>query len=212
MIKLCIKDVLRNRFFLPILLALNIAYIVIQFQSMALQNKILWRYETFYVIVIAGLVPLVLHLRYGDKNREIIKNSVAVRVENVFSYYFYYVVGIWLVIELMLVVSIPVICLGEKGDVQRSLLFSSHVGIVAVVFCTLYIALTHLIGRYMIAWVIYLVSVFVIMLVNAPDSYIWFLYGTGDIVVEHWHGKCIMLVSVLVLYGISRIRKRLEKR
>lgn len=212
MFKVCKKDILRNRYFFFILFLLNAVYVGIHFLPKYLFAKMLWGYETAYVIAVAVLIPVVLFFRYGDKNRQIIADIIEPKIQKAQAYYKGYVLGVWLAVAVMFLITMPVIVLVSNADLLRSLFFLLHIIITTGQLLLLFIGLVNFIRKYMLAWVAYLAAVFILMIVNAPASYLWFIYGSDYSVRQHWMGKMWIFIGLLVFCIISSAFDSVKKK
>lgn len=213
MFKVCKNDILRNRYFFFLLFLINAVYVGIHFLPEAVFTKVLWGYETAYVIFLVVLIPVVLFLRYGDKNRLIIADIIEPKIWKVQAYYWVYVLGVWLTVSAMFFITVFVLLFVPKADLLRNICFLLHLIITAGQFLLLFIGLVNFIRSYMFAWVAYLVAVFILMIMNAPASYLWFIYGNAYTVWQHWIGKICFFAVLFVFCIISIVfDKQIKKR
>lgn len=210
LIKIGMKDVIRNYYFLFALAFINILYIFLW--NTPFVDEVIWKYEAFYVIVIALLIPLVMHCRYGDIQREIIKEIIYSKIEKCFFYNFFYLLETVLFAAVGIVSASIVILITADASLLREILFIVHIIMTCCIFIMLYINLIYIISKYLLASAIYLIFVFVLVLINAPESYLWFNYGMLRNQGLHWLGKSIILGSLSIMFGvIIYLRKKGKK-
>lgn len=218
LIRISLSDVIRNRFFLPVLLCLNILYAAIHFLPQNIFDNIIWRMEAAYVIILAFLIPPMMYSRYSENNRAIIQTVVYPKIKR--SYYYNLTYHFWIVacVLFLYVISSLVTMFMPNADIPRQLLFAFHLLMVCCILLQLYVNLISVIQRYLVAAAAYLIAVFLLILYNAPSSYLWFEYYSieyKEYEIQHWIGKGILLLCMTVcnglLYGIKLLKNHLHK-
>lgn len=210
-IRISLGDVLRNRFFIPVLLCLNIIYVVIHFLPDKMYNKMVWGFEAVYVIFFALLILPMMYSRYSDHNRAIIQTVIYPKIKINYLYNTTYHLWIAVCVLILYAISALVILFTPNADILRQLLFALHLLAAACILLQLYVILITIIQRYLIATAAYLIAIFLLILYNAPSSYLWFEYFSMEYKdydnMHHWIGKGIILLCVTVCNGfISYIK------
>lgn len=216
MISLCRKDVFRNRYFIPVLFTINLMYTMIHFQPEKVFYKMHTGVQAVYVLSIALMIPFLLYMRYGDENIGIIEDVIKTKILNICQYYLYYWFWILLVILSFTSIVAALLMFSDNSTLPRSGLFVASILILCITLMQLCVVLFKIIKNFLRAFFVYLICLFVLVLVNSPDSYLWFVYETEieNLMLNHWIGKVILLLIITSLNIVSRQfgdKKRIKK-
>ncbi len=204
-IRISFGDVLRNKFFIPVLLCLNVIYAAIHFLPDKMYNDMVWRFESTYVILLALLILPMMYARYSDHSRAVIKTVIYPKIRRSYLYNLAYHLWIAVCVFILYAISALVILFTPNVDILRQLLFALHLLVIACILLQLYAIIITIIQRYLIAAAAYLICMILLVLYNAPISYLWFEYYSmeyKDYEIQHWIGKGILLLCVTVCNGL----------
>ncbi|MDL2301995.1 hypothetical protein LJC58_06545 [Lachnospiraceae bacterium OttesenSCG-928-D06] len=214
MIRLCGKDVFRNRLFFLILLIFNMGYVAIHFLPKGQFNSLCIEFQELYIMVIAVLIPSFMNQRYSDVNRNIVQETIGAKVRNLDLFQICYQVLIIHAILAVTLVTLVILSFLPNFSLFQEILFACHIYIISILFVLLFIGLVNIINRFILGSVIYLVSVFVLVLINAPYSYLWLKYSMEYDLTDgtHWIGKGLFLFLFFIIYSMSFSIKRVRER
>lgn len=198
MFRLCIKDVLRSRFSILLLVFLNLGYIAVHLMPDHIRENFIWGYEVVYIISIAILIPIMLAQRYSDTNKEIVNNVVAPKVKKIEHYHDLFLGAVLGTIVLLLSFSILILMIFAKTDILRCFLFWLHILLIGYLFILLFTGLVNVIDRFLLSWVFYVFIIIGLILWNSPASYLWFIYTDTYPVNTHWLGKIVLVVAISI--------------
>ena len=214
MISLCRKDVLRNHYFIPVLCVVNMMYIVIHFLPEDIFYTMHTGAQAVYVLSIALMLPFLLFMRYGDENISIIENVIRPKLLNIRSYYFYY--GFWILLLILGFASASAVAavFSDNSTLPRSSLFAASILTLCATLMQLCIILFKVINQFIYAFFVYLICLMVLICVNAPDSFLWFVYEPEIefFVRDHWIGKGILLLVVTGVNGVVSYCKQSKRK
>lgn len=210
---ICRKDVVRNRFFLLLVGAINLMYILVHFLPGKHFDRMLLSVQALYVMGILVMIPLMLYGRCGGVNRQIIKNVVLPKIHFDRAYFgFYYM---WVIVFVLTgaFVTGMVICLSAKGSFVHSVLFFTSVLILVLSMIQLGIVIFSHFEKYVLGFMVYFLCMVVLLVINAPDSFLWIVcdYEDTNQMLQYWFGKIVLLVIAMVGYGVSEYRMRGKK-
>lgn len=215
MISLCRKDVLRNYYFIPVLFVIDLMYTVTYFVPEKIFYEVHRGIQGVYALGIALLIPFLLHMRYGDDNTGIIENVIRPKVLDIRKYYMYYLYWMLILILDFAAAAAVAAAFSANGSPARSLLFTADIVVLSVTLIQLFVVLLGIMKKFFYAFLAYLLCILALLLVNAPDSFLWFIYepDVEGLMVNHWIGKGILLFIVTMLNGgrILFIRSRYSK-
>lgn len=203
MISLCRKDVFRNYYFVPVLFVINLLYMVTYFVPEKIFYEVHRGVQGVYALSIALLISFLLYMRYGDDNTGIIENVIRPKVLDIRKYYMYYLCWILMLILGFAAAAAVVVAFSDNGSPARSLLFTADILILSVTLTQLFIVLLGIVRKFFYAFFAYLLCLLALLLINAPDSFLWFIYEpeVKGLMLNHWIGKGILLFIVTVLNG-----------
>lgn len=209
-IRISLGDVLRNKFFIPVLLCLNAIYAAIHFLPDKMYNNMVRELEAAYVILLVFLILPMMYSRYGDHNRAVIQTVIYPKIKRSYLYNLAYHLWIAACVFILYAISALVILFTPNADILRQLLFALHLLVTACILLQLYVIIITIIQRYLIVAAVYLIALFLLVLYNAPTSYLWFEYYIIEYKqydnLHHWIGKGILLLCVTSCNGILRLR------
>ena len=204
---LCRKDVLRNHYFIPTIFLINLMYIGIYFAPEKIFFKLHTGTQAAYVLSIALMIPFLLYMRYGDDNVNIIENVIRPKIMDIHSYYIYYWFWILFIISGFAAVASVILMFSDNSNLYRSSLFVADIFVLCTTLMQLFIVLHKMIKKFVYVLIIYILCLLGLIFINAPDSYLWFVYDTEieNLMLNHWIGKGILLFIVAVL-NITQIQ------
>lgn len=199
LIKIGIQDVFRNYFFLPTLIVMNLVYCGIQLLPFTVYEDLLWRYEAFYVVAIVLLIIPLMYTRFSERNREIILTVIYPKLLKKYGYNLSYYLIIGGSIFMVFLSIASVISIFAEIDVTRNLMFGFHLLTVTLIGFLLYINIFMILKNYFFSIAVYLMGIFGLILINAPNSYLWFDYQGNQWDVKLWIGKGIIIILLLII-------------
>lgn len=215
MISLCRKDVLRNHYFIPVLSVIDLIYIVTYFVPEKIFYEVHRGTQGVYALGIALLIPFLLYKRYGDDNTGIIENVIRPKVLDIRKYYMYYLCWMLILILGFAATAAVAAVFSANASPARSLLFTADILVLSVTLIQLFVVLLGIVKKFFYAFLAYLLCILALLLINAPDSFLWFIYEpeVEGLMLNHWIGKGILLFIVTALNGgrILFIRSRYSK-
>ena len=215
MISLCRKDVLRNYYFIPVLSVIDLIYIVTYFVPERIFYEVHRGTQGVYALGIALLIPFLLYMRYGDDNTGIIENVIRPKVLDIRKYYMYYLCWMLILILGFAAAAAVAAVFSANGSPARSLLYIADILILSVTLIQLFVVLQGIVKKFFYAFLAYLLCILALLLINAPDSFLWFIYEpeVEGLMLNHWIGKGILLFIVTALNGgrIMFIQSRYNK-
>jgi hypothetical protein len=211
--RLCRKDVFRNRYAFPVLLVVNFVYISIHFLPEKMFYKAHTGCQAAYVLAVALLVPFLLFPRYGDENVSVLETVVYTRLRKAHRYNRCYLFWLLVVLLVPAVLAAAVSAFCAWGGILRGSLFAASILVLCLTLLQLFVCLVRLIHKFLFAFVAYVLCLLVLVLVNAPDSYLWFVYEPelGRLMAGHWAGKAGLLSAVTALDGVSLLCHRVGR-
>lgn len=153
------------------------------------------------------MIPFLLYMRYGDDNIQIIESVIKPKVLSIQKYYRYYLYWILLLTLGFAAVTSVVILFSNNSGLLRSGLFAVSIFTLCATLIQLFVVLRGIINKFFYAFIVYLLCLLALILINAPDSFLWFIYETEveNFLLNHWIGKSILLCIVTVI-NIARIQ------
>ena len=203
MISLCRKDVLRNYYFIPVLSVIDLIYIVTYFVPERIFYEVHRGTQGAYALGIALLIPFLLYMRYGDDNTGIIENVIRPKILDIRKYYIYYLCWILILILGFAAAAAVAAAFPDNGSPAGSLLFTADILILSVTLIQLFVVLLGIVKKFIYVFWAYLLCILALLLINAPDSFLWFIYEpeVEGLMLNHWIGKGILLLIVTALNG-----------
>ena len=198
---LCRKDVLRNHYFIPVVFLINLMYIGIYFVPGKIFYELHTGTQAAYVLSIALMIPFLVYMRYGDDNVNIIENVIRPTIMDIHSYYIYYWFWMLFIILGFAAAAAVAIMFSDNCNLYRSSLFVADIFVLCATLMQLFVVLHKLIKKFVYVFIIYILCLLGLIFINAPDSYLWFVYDTEieNLMLNHWIGKGILLFVVTVL-------------
>lgn len=201
MISLCRKDVLRNHYFIPVLSVIDLIYIVTYFVPEKIFYEVHRGTQGIYALGIALLIPFLLYMRYGDDNAGIIENVIRPNVLDIRKYYIYYLCWILILVLGFAAAAAVATAFPSNGSPAGSLLLTADILILSVTLIQLFVVLLGIVKKFIYVFLAYLLCILALLLINAPDSFLWFIYEpeVEGLMLNHWIGKGVLLLIVTML-------------
>lgn len=209
--KLCRREIFYNKIFLVVFSIINLLYISVHLLSTKVFENAIWRIENSYIVLIGLSIPILLYGRYGDNNRQIIQNVVYTKLQKKQKIAYQGLYFFWFLFGVVVIGSVAqVLCAFTSNfSLRRGALFLFNVMLVVMIYISLFLVMIELVHTYIWALIAYLVGFFVLILLHAPFSVLWFLNEEGNIMMRIMD-KLIWIMGLLLLDKLTSMFKQVK--